>query len=196
MVIREEPLHRVPAVHSLLSRGLAPVVRARSILLVPTLFAAAASSVAAPPRNVDPAQPLDITFPAGDACPDFPLQVRSNGPAPQVNKEFFDSNGNVVRMLSAGKGWDLTFTNVETGASLSVKGNGSVSHTSVGAGGVLTVMSSGHNGLIMFPTDVPAGPTTTLYSGRIVYTVDPSNAFLTTVLQESGKSTDVCAVLG
>jgi len=29
----------------------------------------------------------------------------------------------------------------------------------------------GHNVLILFPSDVPAGPSTTLYVGRVVFTV-------------------------
>jgi hypothetical protein len=40
---------------------------------------------------------------------------------------------------------------------------------------------------------VPAGPSTTLHEGRVVYTVDTSGAF--TVQQVSGKTTDICAVL-
>ena len=151
------------------------------------------TSDAAPPRNTQPPDALDITLEAGIACPDFDVRIQSEGPAAQVNKEFFDQSGNVVRMLSAGRGWDLTFTNVQTGALLAVKGNGSVSHTSVGADGVMTVSSTGHNGLIMFSTDIPPGPTSTLYSGRIVYTIDAN--FITTLKQTSGKSTDICAVL-
>jgi hypothetical protein len=49
-------------------------------------------------------------LPAGVACP-FELSstaTRSNG----IHREFADKNGNVVRLLSAGKGFDLTFTNV------------------------------------------------------------------------------------
>jgi hypothetical protein len=162
-------------------------------LTTPVFLAAVGECQAAPPKNVDPAKPLDLTLDAGLACPGFALRIQSDGPAVQVNKEFFDKNGSVVRLLSAGKGWNLTFTNTLTDASFTVKGNGSVSHTSVASDGVMTVSSTGHNGLIMFPTDVPPGPTSTLYSGRIVYTVD--GQFITTIQQVSGKSIDICAVL-
>jgi hypothetical protein len=168
--------------------------RAAALKFLTALLATAGPSFAAPPRNLPPQTAIDITFPAGIACPSFDLRIQSDGPAAQVNKEFYDRNGNVVRMFFAGKGWDLTFTNAQTGASLFVKGNGTTSNTHVAPSGLLTVQASGHTGLIMFPTDVPQGPTSTLYSGRLVYTVDAN--FVTTLTQISGKSTDVCAVLG
>jgi hypothetical protein len=45
----------------------------------------------------------------------------------------------------------------------------------------------------MFPTDIPAGPSTTLYVGQLVYTVDPAGVF--TVESSRGNSTDICAEL-
>ena len=47
--------------------------------------------------------------------------------------------------------------------------------------------------LILFPTDVPAGPSTTLHVGRVVYTIDTNGVF--TVQRVSGTSTDICAAL-
>ena len=41
-------------------------------------------------------------------------------------------------------------------------------------------MTTGHNVLILFPTDVPAGPSTTLYVGRVVVTVDSDGVFAVT----------------
>jgi len=46
----------------------------------------------------------------------------------------------------------------------------------------------------MMAPDVPAGPSTTLYVGRVVFTVDTSGVF--TLQSVSGKSTDICAALG
>jgi hypothetical protein len=56
------------------------------------------------------------------------------------------------------------------------------------------VTATGHNGLILFPDDVPAGPTTTQYNGRIVYTYNTVTGFIE-VLETSGKATDICAEL-
>jgi hypothetical protein len=40
---------------------------------------------------------------------------------------------------------------------------------------------------------VPAGPSTTLYVGRVVYTVDADAVF--TLQSTSGRETDICATL-
>jgi len=135
----------------------------------------------------------DSTFvlPAGLAC-NFELSVVSVG-GDQVNKEFKDKNGNLVRSLSAGKGAALTFTNNGTGATMSLKPNGAVTHTTYNPDGSQTVVITGHNVLILFPSDVPAGPSTTLYVGKVVFTIDPNGVF--TLQAVSGKTTDICAAL-
>jgi hypothetical protein len=151
-------------------------------------------SLAAVLGSASPASAADSTvidLPAGFAC-DFALRVEISGSS-NVVKEFVDKNGNVVRMLTAGKGSALSFTNLSTGATFSLKANGAVSHTTFNPDGSITVAITGHNVLILFPTDVPAGPSTTLHVGRVVFTVDSSGVF--TVQQVSGQTTDICAVL-
>jgi hypothetical protein len=110
-----------------------------------------------------------------------------------VFKEYFDKNGNLVRLLSAGKGSALTFLNLNTGASLSLRPNGSVAHAGFNSDGSSTWVTTGHYVLILFPTDVPAGPSTKLYVGRVVFTVDTSQVF--TLRKVSGKTSDLCAAL-
>lgn len=78
--------------------------------------------------------------------------------------------------------------------SITIRTDGSVSETEINPDGTWTVTATGHNGLIMFPTDVPAGPTTTHYIGKIVYTVDPSTGVFTLV-STAGQELDVCAEL-
>ncbi len=162
----------------------ARVIGAAIVMLTAVGGFASPSSAAGPPDSV-------FDLPAGLAC-DFGLQVEIRG-GPQVFKEFRDKNGNVVRTLSAGQGSALLFRNVSTGATLSLKANGSVNHTTINPDGSSTVTLTGHNVLILFPTDVPAGPSTTLYVGRVVFTVDTNGVF--TVRQAGGKTTDICAAL-
>ena len=78
--------------------------------------------------SIVPDTPPDYTFmlPAGLACPDFDLQVEGWTNANRVLKEFDDQNGNLVRLLSAGKGDTLRFTNLSSNNSLVTKANGSV----------------------------------------------------------------------
>lgn len=139
------------------------------------------------------ADPPDQVFdlPAGVACDDFALRLESRGG--QDFKEFTDKNGNVVRSLRAGKGAALTFINLSTDATFSLKANGSVTHRIFNPDGSRTEIITGHNVLILFPTDVPAGPSTTLHEGRVVITVESGEVF--TVQQVSGRTTDICAIL-
>jgi hypothetical protein len=133
-----------------------------------------------------------VTIPAGDACMDFDLIINIDFSDHQVFKEWTDENGNPVRMLTAGKGWDLEFVNGLTGATFSLKGNGSVSHTTLNPDGSSTVSAEGHNVLILFPTDFP-GPSAKQYVGRVVYTVDPTGVW--TLQNVRGRTTDICAAL-
>ena len=132
-----------------------------------------------------------IDFPAGLACA-FDLRIEGQG-GHQVQRDFLDKNGNLVRSISAGTGSALTFTNLDTGATLSLKSNGAVTHITYNSDGSSTFVLNGHNVLILFPTDVPAGPTTVLYVGRLVFTVDSGGTF--TLQGHSGPTTDICAAL-
>jgi hypothetical protein len=134
-----------------------------------------------------------VDLPAGQACPSFDLRVEITGNPNRVYREFHDKSGNLVRVLGAGKGNTLTFINLGTGATLSPRPNGSVEHTTFDANGMQTTTITGHNVLILFPSDVPAGPSTKMYVGRVVFTVDTSSVF--TVQSVSGKSMDICAAL-
>ena len=132
-----------------------------------------------------------LDFPAGSAC-QFALRIEASG-GNQIYREFLDKGDNVIRTLSAGTGSALTFTNLVTGATFSSQSNGSVARVINNPDGSSTWVTTGHNVLILFPTDTPPGPSTTLYVGRVVFTVDTSFNF--NVQQQSGKATDICAAL-
>lgn len=134
---------------------------------------------------------FSLVLPAGIGC-EFELGIDSVG-GNQVYNEYYDKNGNLVRSLSAGKGALLTFTNTGTNTSLTYKTGGSVTHTTYNPDGTQTVSGTGHNAFVFFPTDVPAGPATILYIGRILYTVDANLVY--TLVEAKGKSIDICAEL-
>lgn len=163
--------------------------------LAPAALAAAA--LVAPAQPALAAEP-DI-LPAGVGCADFNLGISSTGGKLQT-REFVDRNGNVVRIITAGKGVLLTYTNYgsdpdnpEAGESITFRTDGSVSNTVVNPDGSRTVTATGHNGIVMFPTDIPAGPSTTQYLGRVVYTISTEGVW--TLVSSSGTATDVCAAL-
>jgi len=163
--------------------------------LAPWAAAVAFASASAVGTSV-PASAADADFsfvlPAGVACAGFDLGVVGTGDK-RIMREFTDRNGNVVRTLAAGKGYTLTFTNRTTGESLTLPASGSVQRTTINSDGTSTVVSTGHNVVIFFPTDIPAGPSTTLYVGQIVYTVDAAGVF--TLQSTSGSTTDLCVLL-
>jgi hypothetical protein len=152
---------------------------------------AAVASTAALAVLPGAAAAADLTFPAGVAC-DFELALDVAG-GDQHEHTFVDANGNTVRILSAGVGSQLTFTNLSNDATIALPSNGSVTNTVFNADGSQTVTVTGHNVLILFPTDVPAGPSTTLYVGRVVFTVGVDGVF--TLKSTSGTATDICAAL-
>jgi hypothetical protein len=145
--------------------------------------------------------PEPVFLPAGLGCPGFNLQFQATG-GNLVTREFTDAAGNVVRSITAGKGVDLTYTNYGpdpdspvAGESVTVKTAGSVTKTVFNPERTqATVTGTGHNGLILFPSDIPAGPTTTHYIGRIVYTVDLGTGVFTLV-STTGQERDICAEL-
>jgi hypothetical protein len=156
-------------------------LRISKILVIVAVLGAASSAIA----------DFTVDFPAGLACAFF-LRIEGSG-GNQIMREFLDKNGNIVRTLTTGTGSALTFTNVDTGATLSLRSNGAVMNVTINPDGSQTVVSTGHNILILFPTDVPAGPTTTLYVGRVVFTIDSIGTF--TLQQHSGQASDICASL-
>jgi hypothetical protein len=140
-----------------------------------------------------------LILPVGLGCPEFNLGIEATG-GNLVTREFRDADGNLVRTITAGKGVDLTWTNFGTdpsnpvaGESVTVKTAGSVTKTVFNADGTQTVTGTGHNGLVLFPTDIPAGPTTTQYIGRIVYNIGPGGVF--TLVSTTGQARDICAEL-
>jgi hypothetical protein len=139
-----------------------------------------------------PADLVPMELPAGTAC-DFGLRVEGVDSKRHL-KEFKDEAGKVVRSIEAGKGYALTFTNLTSGASVTLESNGSVKKSTYDvANGTSINAVTGHNVLIFFPTDIPAGPSTTLYTGRTVYTVDASGVW--TLQSTAGQSFDICAAL-
>jgi hypothetical protein len=141
------------------------------------------------------ADTFTFTLPAGQACPDFDLKIDLTTPDHRVMKTFFDANGNPVRYLAAGQGNKFVFSNAADGFSLSVKTGGSVEHITPNADGTQTWVTTGHELVILFPTDSPPGPATILYIGRLVFNLDPATFTFLGMQSFTGKSTDICATL-
>lgn len=150
--------------------------------------------------GAQPASAADgIILPAGTGC-EFALGYAPTG-GKLHTKDFTDADGNVVRSITAGKGVVITYTNYGynkkrpvAGKSVTIRTDGSVTETVTNPDGTQTITATGHNGLIMFPTDEPAGPSTVHYIGQLVYTVNPESGVFTFV-SSTGSQRDICAEL-
>jgi hypothetical protein len=110
-------------------------------------------------------------------------------------RNFLDAEGNLVRIISAGRGDELLFTNLDAeDKTVSLTGNGSVLKTIINpTDGTSTNQATGHNVIILFPTDITEGPSTTLYEGRVVFTATAANEF--EIVTSSGPTRDICSEL-
>jgi hypothetical protein len=164
--------------------------RLLSACLMTVALGFAGQAVASPPTKLPPPDSPQL-YDAGSAC-EFPLRIELAGSNYHL-KEFFDKNDNLVRLIIAGKGSFMTLTNMDSGATISLKAYGFSAQITNSVDGSTTQTITGHVLLTMGPADVPAGPSTTLYVGRLVYKVD--SAGVGTILSFNGKSTDICAAL-
>ena len=93
----------------------------------------------------------------------------------------------MVRILQTGKGYTLTYTNLVTMESVTIRPTGSIRRTVVNSNGTSTVTKTGTAGIISFPLDTPPGPSTIQYYGRIVYTLGTDGSTLLS-LKTTGTS--------
>jgi hypothetical protein len=158
-------------------------------LATATILASAAMIVAVQPASAQ--EEHDVELPAGVGC-DFALGL-DNIEGPPLRREFTDQNGDKVSLF-AGKSGAVIYTNLETGESVSFQSRGTkLRQTTDETTGIQTFEFSGHVGLVLFPSDVPSGPSTTQISGRLVFTIDSGG--VTEVQTVEGKQTDICARL-
>jgi hypothetical protein len=153
-------------------------------LATATVLALAAMIVVAQPAAA-------IDLPEGIGC-SFPWRIEG-GEFPPERKTFTDPNGNPITVL-AGKSGAVTYTNLDTNKSLTFQSRGTALRITERSDGTQLLEFSGNVGIILFPSDVPAGPSTTQINGRLVLSFDPATGF-TVVLKQVGNQIDVCARL-
>jgi hypothetical protein len=134
----------------------------------------------------------DFVVPEGQGCRDFALGL-DNIAFPPTRKST-TVNGTEVILLASGKSGAITYTNIESGESVAFSSRGTLlKETSLGGTKVLQEFS-GNVGLVLFPTDVPAGPRTIQLNGRLVAEFDKAtNA--TVVRKLVGHQIDICTRL-
>jgi hypothetical protein len=132
-----------------------------------------------------------LSLPKGEACADFPVTFTLSGGNQSV-RPGHGTGGNPSRVIAAGTGSNVTVINDDTQQAVSFQSNGAVTRTTTNSDGSQTVSATGHYIIILFSTDV-GGPSTTLYTGQVTYTVSPTGVW--EVLSHSGSALDLCAAL-
>jgi hypothetical protein len=152
-----------------------------------TLLVSAATIGAAQPAS---AQELDNRI-----CPGFDVTIEASG-GNQREHVLTDKAGNEV-LLYTGTSGSVVFTNVSDPAqTFTLRSRGTaIRITPNGDGKTETWEVSGHFVLGLFKRDDPAGPSTTLYEGRVVFTNTIADEGSDTLLSTRGKQTDICAEL-
>jgi hypothetical protein len=130
-----------------------------------------------------------VKFAPGTAC-DFELQIEGWGGNRRV-MEYKDEKGNRVRLLEAGAGTALRFTNTTSNQTFSTDSTGAVPQVRYNLNGSFTETDAGHSLLILYPIAQTTGPSTLLISGSIIFTVDSRGMFYLQAI--NGKTTDICA---
>ena len=139
-----------------------------------------------------PSGPPDWTIPfdAGMVC-QFPATWE--GWAGKTNtREYTDADGN-QHFVVTGKGHDFRITNPTNGKVAFQMSQGVRQHIVVYTDGSLKYTTDGALMLGMFPTDIPAGPTTTYYNGHTVLTIRADG--VGTLEVATGHTRDICAEL-
>ncbi|WP_432245680.1 hypothetical protein ACRB8A_04580 [Arthrobacter sp. G.S.26] len=168
---------------------------AHTTLLAAALAAIPTAAGAVPPQPGTPmAESFSYDFPAGVACAGFDLRVDASGATGRV-RELLDRNGDVVRELTTGRGYDLTFTNLATNKTYFVRSSGSSQVTIPNTDGTFSSVIRGSALIILFPDDKPAGPISYVIKGRSAFDLLANRSTFTS-LEIQGRITDVCAVLG
>jgi hypothetical protein len=130
-------------------------------------------------------------LPEGEACEGFPVRLNIGDTEREIRRTGTDREGNTVTLLT-GLAEPVEVTNLETRESVTIPARGARTLTTVSPDGTTTVEQTGNLLLILFSSDV-GGPSTTLFTGRTVFTITREGVF--EVVSASGRQTDICAEL-
>jgi hypothetical protein len=129
------------------------------------------------------------------ACPDFDVSLSFSGG--NQGLRVTRVHDGVIYTVTSGSGTTITFYAVDKKGnilkSVTFDTKASVTKTAT-SGGNTTYQINGFGTLLLFPTDQPGGPSTTVYNGTVTFTFDATNTLVSTVLNK-GRQFDICAAL-
>jgi hypothetical protein len=130
-----------------------------------------------------------------EACPNFDVSLSFSGG--NQGLRVTRVHDGVIYTVTSGSGTTITFYAVDKKGnilkSVTFDTKASVTKTAT-SGGNTTYQINGFGTLLLFPTDQPGGPSTTVYNGTVTFTFDATNTLVSTVLNK-GRQFDICAAL-
>jgi hypothetical protein len=133
-----------------------------------------------------------VVYDPGWACQAFALKIEGWF-GNHHDKTFREKNG-YVRSIQVGTGDSARFTNLATGKTLTTDSSGVAWRTTTYLpDGSAKFENAGHSVLVLWPTDITPGPSTTLYTGRVTITANSAGQYK--LESVSGRAVDVCAAL-
>jgi len=128
------------------------------------------------------------------ACPNFNISFTTSG-GNQALRLTRVKDG-VIYTVTSGSGTTITFNALDKKGnivkSVTFDTKGSVTKTTT-SGDTTTFQVTGFGTLLLFPTD-PGGPSTTVYNGKVTFTLAADGTLVSTVVN-SGRTFDICAAL-
>lgn len=172
-----------------------------SLLVLPAALVASLLATAGPVSadgNDETNPPAYI--PVGYACPDFNVGYTWTGAERVHHRTILDKDGNVVGSVGHTSSSVVTFINYGTdpwnpvaGKTYTARVAGSTYRADYGSGTETITMTGQNNWLTLRGPEVPEGVSTTLHTGKVVFTVDYTTGV--TVESAPGPKVDLCAEL-
>jgi hypothetical protein len=148
--------------------------------------------VGSPSSAADGWQPFMDLIDPGVACADFPVQIEFRGTSKQART--LPARDGDTRFAVAGRDYEYRFVNPITNATFTMTRSASLLTQTTRPDGTARLAINGNAWVVLYPTDTPAGPSTTVFSGRVVINV-AADGTTYEVVQWTGRRTDVCAAL-
>lgn len=172
-----------------------------TLLALPAVLGAALLVPSLPASASGPDVPEAPSYiPVGYACPDFNLGFTWTGGDKGWSREFTDKDGFVTRIMSHSSDSMVTYINYGSdplnpvaGKTYTAKMTGSGVRTDFGEG-TQRITLTGDNYLSLSGPDTPGGVSSTLHTGRVVFTFDNTTGALE-VVSSSGRVLDLCAAV-
>jgi hypothetical protein len=178
------------------------MINTKALLALPTILVAALLAPAVPASAAGSEEPPGPAYiPVGYACPDFNVGYTWTGGQHVRFRELLNKDGSVRGMVTSSSGAEMTYINYGpdplhpvAGKTFTAKTAGSRVTTEFDEKKFTITMTGRNNWLTLNGPDIPGGVSTTLHTGRVIFTIDAMTGAMTRT-SSGGQEIDLCAEL-